>query len=982
VLFCDLVGWTAQAEQLEPEVATAVLSEVRHVISASVDRYGGSVLQFQGDGAFACFGHETAHEDDTRRAVLAGLEMRDRVAELRNDLYRRLAADVHVRVAVHSGTMVIVAPTSGGPPEVVGSPTNVVARLQTVAAADTVVVSDVSRHLVGADFEMAALGPHALKGLAQELEVYEVLRAADPDERLGTVRLTSAPLCGRKTELQWTLDRCREPQDATGRRAAILRGPAGIGKSRLVAEVSHHFEEQGVPVLRAACSPYHARIGLWPISRLVARLLHLDATDPPEKQFTVISETLSELGLGPRSAPLVAWLLGIPAGWGNQLDGVDATTLRRQARSTLVDWVEAAAGSRHLLAVLEDAQWADPSTVEFVGELLARRPAGVVLLLTARESIAELGALCDELVLAPLGDADADQLAEKIGQGSLAPGRREEIVRRAGGVPLFVAELTRASLTFAPGAPLPFKLQEVLTARIHLPGIDLGVAQLAATVGHEFEVHQLESLTGGALGRALPQLLDQQIIEPADRGSGRYRFAHALLRDAAYETQPLDLRRHNHSLVAQALTVGDDPLDAGRAAIVARHLDLANERAAAVERYLEAARLTLDSAGYEESRLLLDRGLELAAQMSHESDQRLVELLARLLHAAAVSATQGFAHPDVAADYDRAAELCESLGNRPETLPALVGIWAYLIVSGRGRAARQVIERAAAIVGKPQNAAFAPEIHSCLGYTEWYAGRLREARRALQAAWDGYVARPPADMTSPFWTQPHDSIASTSIAMAGVAWLEGRSQESDEWVRRAVERIGVLPANRARLADAYVAIYRGWLEMIKGNPDLAREQGDRVASLCDRYGLDYYRLLGRTCSQVPSADHTTDPAELEATLRALDAIGHRAFRAANLAGAAQNWAYLGDPRRALECTDLALAAIEESDERLHEPGVRRLRAHIQVAVDGDGIAFARELRRALLQAEQQGAAGTAASISEDLARLISTAPATKPAVLD
>jgi hypothetical protein len=218
--------------------------------------------------------------------------------------------------------------------------------------------------------------------------------------------------------------------------------------------------------------------------------------------------------------------------------------------------------------------------------------------------------------------------------------------------------------------------------------------------------------------------------------------------------------------------------------------------------------------------------------------------------------------------------------------------------------------------------------------------------------------------------------------MAGVAWLEGRSQESDEWVRRAAERVEVLPADRAQVTDAYVAIYRGWLEMIKGNPAGARDQGDRVTSLCDRYGLDYFRLIALTCSQVPSPDHTKDPAELEATLLALDAIGHGAFRAPYLAGVARNWAYRGEPNRALEYTRLALATIEESDEHLHEPEVRRLHAQLQATVDGDDREYARQLRRARLQAEEQGAAATAASISEELARLTSTPRATRPSVVD
>ena len=974
LLFCDIVGWTPLAEESEPEVARDVFARYRQLVHEPVVELGGSVLQYQGDGVVACFGHDSPHGDDARRAVLAGLLIRDRLARERQSIREAFGVDIHTRIAVHSGTMVVTVPRPGSALEVIGAPSNVVARLQAEANADTVVISDITRHLVEGEFEVLGLGTRSLKGVSQPMEICEVLRLAYPDERLGSVLLHSHELIGRRDELDGLVDLWGRPAGDTAFKLAVLRGPAGIGKSRLVAELALRVDHEGASVLTAGCSPYHNNVALWPMASMLARELGVDAAAPdthiarPEGRLAVLSET------HPGAVPLMAWLIGVAGDLPPELEGADPTLLRKNAVATLIAWLEAVALRQRLLLVLEDAHWADPSTVELIGLLSSQPRPNMMVVVTTREEAPPAGGVLD-VPLGPLGDADALDLVDSVaGPNELTEAQRAEVVKRSGGVPLFLEELTRATISTTHGQSLPLRLQEVLGARLEAAGADLGVAQVAATLGQEFDLARLSMLEGEQRARAAVGLLEAVgIVEPCGAGLHEsFRFTHVLLCDTAYETQPLDRRRSNHERVARAL-LAEGPADAERAALVARHFDLGGAHREAVANYLHAGQLAQEVASFDEARGLLDRAVELLERVTADPDRDLLELGARLLRAGCRAAVAGFAHPEVLSDYERASELCGLLSDRPEVLPAEVGLWAYLLVSGRGQEARRVIEHAASRVLVPGLSWFYPEVLSCLGYTEWYAGRLPAARAALEESWQAFCARPPEARVSPLWSQPQDPLAVTAIALACVAWLEGDETESGSWKQAALQRVDELPVREARVTEAFVNVYIGWLEVVRGRIGEARQIGARTMELCDVYGLEYFKLVAMSCALAVSEEHTVDPAELDAVLLAYDLVGHRAFRGFYLGRVARNYANLGDRESAQATLDTALATVVETGEHLHEPDLLRLSASLKLAADPAATrAVAAELVAAMRLALDQGAMAIAADIGKDLDRIPDT----------
>jgi hypothetical protein len=226
----------------------------------------------------------------------------------------------------------------------------------------------------------------------------------------------------------------------------------------------------------------------------------------------------------------------------------------------------------------------------------------------------------------------------------------------------------------------------------------------------------------------LEVLADAGIVEPVGLTAGTYRFRHALMRDAAYETQVLDVRRQRHAAVADVLAArGAEP------ALIAQHLDLAGAAGRAGGRYLEAAQGEQGRGAHAEATKLVSRALELLVPLPASDDRDLGELTARMLRGLSVSSMRGYASPDVEADHRRAQALAARLG-RPEVLPALIAIYAYWLTSGRVTTARGVLDQLTAMVHEPVFATLEPEVESCAGILEFHRGRLTLAQEQLERA--------------------------------------------------------------------------------------------------------------------------------------------------------------------------------------------------------------------------------------------------------
>ena len=776
LVFADIVQSTDMADVTEPEVVQDVFVLYRRVAAETIEELGGRVLQFQGDGVVACFGYPVAHEDDARRAVLAALRLVERMGHAGIELHRRHGIEPAIRVGVHSGTVVVAGLASGvlDGSALAGSAPNVAARLQGEAEPGTVVISDTTRQLVEPHFELKPIGTRSLKGIARPMDLHHVVRSNLAVPPPGRGLPESVALVGRDGQsrlLRFTWKRlAHDAEGATRPEEArvVVRGVAGIGKSALAAELAAHVRFEGGTVLEANCSPYHGNVALWPVGRMLEQLLGFYPDQPPDERLAELEARLEDAGLERDTLPLLAPLLGLATDERWSRPEVDALALRQQTLRALVAWLAHTAASTPTLVLVEDLHWADPTTVDLLGLLATESVPGTMILITSRDPLdAPWASSVLDIELEPLQEKEAAGLVAALTDGGLDTKQCRLIVERGAGVPLFLQELTRSTVTANPGEVLPPRIHEILTARLRAPGIDLRVAQLAATLGTEFDEEPLRQLAGRSVDEALIRLEDAALIEPVPR-SGWAGTASGTASCATPRTRRRCCKPARRAIAASpssSVPVRPHPAISPSwpstgtwPATPLRPSPPTSWRPRRRNRRPATPRPGASSTGHWSWR----------RRCPTANERDLTELMIRMQRTVSTSSLFGYGYPEVFDDFTIAEEICRRLTDRPEIMPAQVGIWSYLLVRGSVDAASVVLEPLIDVLDDPATAWFAPEIKSCMGYGAFYQGRLEEAHRWLLEAWEGYRLRSVDGATSPFWPLPHDAVPVTAVALACV----------------------------------------------------------------------------------------------------------------------------------------------------------------------------------------------------------------------
>jgi class 3 adenylate cyclase len=506
-LFCDLVDSTPLAQALDPEDFRDVLTGYQQACARSIERFEGYTARYVGDGVIAYFGYPRAHEDDALRAAHAALGILDRLADLNARLTELHGISLQVRIGLHTGVVVVGEMGAGeahSQHEIVGEMPHIAARLESIAPPGSVLASDTTREFIAGYFETEPLGERTLKGVARPMGVHRVLRPTGAVGRLEVAdarRLT--PVVGRDGELERLADAWRRAEGSDGAIVHVT-GEAGIGKSRLVRTLVERLGERVGGVQTWQCSAHHQSTSLYPVIRLLERLLGLDTKDRTEPSLDGLERAVRAAGLDPVEAvPLLADLLSLPDGGAARgLTPLDART----AMLRIIESLLVADPSRHpLLLLVEDLHWGDPTTVELLGRIAMSLPDLPVLCVltfrpefeppwTGRQAVLELE-------LGPLASEEVRAMATAASGDDLDPTVLEWVDSAADGVPLFVEEMVK--MLEQGGEPnvagrvqtaVPPTLEGLLTERLdRLP--ELGeVIDVAAILGREFDRSLLVAL--------------------------------------------------------------------------------------------------------------------------------------------------------------------------------------------------------------------------------------------------------------------------------------------------------------------------------------------------------------------------------------------------------------------------------------------------------------------------------------------------------
>ena len=616
VLFVDLVGFTARAEQLDPEDVRAILNPYYTRLRAEIEVFGGTVEKFIGDAVMAVFGAPVAHGDDPERAVRAALAVREAVTQM-NEAEPEL--DLQVRLAVNTGEAIVAlgANPDLGEGLVAGDVVNTASRLQTAAPTNGILVGQTTHRATRGSFEYAEVEALVVKGKRAPVRAWLANSASSgPGERASS----GVPMLGRVHELA-VLNRIFDGVVADRRPHLVtVVGDAGIGKTRLGVEFSDRLEREGARVLRGRSLPYGAVTTYGTFAQHVKGFAEIFANDDAElgrEKLRAAIGTLECEDAEELSSDL-ALLIGLEAG----REVPDRQTLFRAARR----FVELLAADQPTVLLFEDIHWAGSGTFDLV-EMLASRVRDVPLLLLAlaRPDLQHArpgwgGGMpaYTALSLQALDDESAAELALQL-LGAEVEAATSRVVETAEGNPLFIEELAASVAERSPAsaAPLPTTIRELISARLDaLPPSERTVLLDAAVVGKLFWLGALESLDGSV--GDLPELLDS--LEARDlvrreplswiEGDEQYTFKHVMIREVAYATLPRTSRRELHAAVARFLeeATGDA---AATATALAEHWREAGD----AERALEYIELAGDQAAggwaKDEAAALYAQGLEL-----------------------------------------------------------------------------------------------------------------------------------------------------------------------------------------------------------------------------------------------------------------------------------------------------------------------------------------------------------------------------------
>ena len=645
VMFSDLVGSTPLSARMDAEDLREVISAYQKCIAETVQRFGGFVAKYMGDGVLIYFGYPQAHEDDAERAVRAGLELVAAVSSLKTH------AAPQTRVGIATGLVVVGDLIGSGEAQergIVGETPNLAARLQGIAEPNSVVIAESTRKLVGNLFELEDLAAQELKGISGPVRAWAALRPSSVESRFEALHASGlTELVGREEELELLLRRWSKAKTGEGQ-VVLLSGEPGIGKSRLTAALLERIASEAHTRLRYFCSPRHTDSAFYPIISQTERAAGLAHDDTLQAKLDKLDAVLAQTSTPIQDAALFAEMLSLPNDGRYPALELAAQQRRQKTLEALTAQVEALSRSNPVLMIFEDVHWIDPTSLEALGRTVDRLRLFFATYRSEFEPPWIGRPHVTALTLNRLGEREIAAMIDRVTSNkSLPVSIKHDILERTDGIPLFIEEMTKAVLEaesegaarqIAAAVPswvlaVPASLHASLMARLDRLGRAKEVAQIGAVIGREFShpvlaavVRKREAELRSALDRLIEAgLLFRQGVSP----HATYLFKHALVQDAAYGTLLRGRRQELHRRIVSVLQQDFPDLVVSQPEVLAHHCCEGGMITEGIEYYLLASKRATAAMNSKEAAAHLNRGLTLLEQLP-SSDPRKGQLRERI----------------------------------------------------------------------------------------------------------------------------------------------------------------------------------------------------------------------------------------------------------------------------------------------------------------------------------------------------------------
>lgn len=996
VMFVDLVDSTGMAGAADPEDMREVITGYQNTVAGVVARHEGFVAKFMGDGVLCYFGWPNASEDDTERAVRAGIDIIANVKRFSGPDGAPLAS----RIGIATGVVIVGDMIGSGATQeaaVVGETPNLAARLQGLARPDQIVVPQETLNLLGNVFALEPLGAHNLKGITDPVTAFGVIGETTRESRF-EARHASAltPIVGREREIDLMLERWELARSGSGQ-MIVVSGEAGIGKSRITRAVIDAIAQVDHTRITYQCSPYHSDSAFYPTIQQLSFAAGIKTADGPDARLDKLDALIDA---PPETMALMAALLGLETG---RYDVPDLTPAQQRAHTmqALAGMLVQQAHESPVLLVYEDLHWIDPTSLELLEILLDSIVDQKILVLGTTRPSFDYGfgghPAVTRFSLNRLGRDQISAIATRLAGGLALPDQVIDIiVSRTDGVPLFVEELTKTILEggmfersgdrLVLSGPLdeiaiPSTLHDSLMARLDRLQPVKELAQTAACIGREFDhrlLARISPLSEPDLVKSLDTLIKAELIYR--RGvppEASYLFKHALVRDTAYESL---LRPRRHAIHTRILTALEQTPDTAPE-VLAQHAEAAGQTTRAIDLWETAGKAAILRPAYAEAIAHFRRAIAINARTdgSSENDAQKQARLERALGlqlqlAPSLLAYRGYAADETAQAYELALSLADRIGDTPMRFPALYGLWVGRLMAGKHAKGMQIAQGVANAAEKSGASLYRMVAARLLGLSSCILGRFQEAQTHLDYAIGLYD---PAENIGHEGRFGQDPGAAIKVYQAMNLACLGKSRQSEMIAKQAVDDALATGHN---VSIGYVHNHLGLKYLLEDNRPLATLHLAALVERGKKHNLAQFRLYGEMMGcLVRNNSETSDWAE---TYRACEVEYDRMnarlylpiFR--TLAG----WKALGNGQ-----AQQARAFAVQAGEMLAETGEAFITAELcrlegaLALEDGNPQAAETHLKAALATASEQAAGLWQLRAATDLARLWQDAGRTQEA---
>jgi class 3 adenylate cyclase/predicted ATPase len=997
VMFCDLVGSTGLSGRLDPEDMRAVIGTYHRCCTELIGRNGGFAAKYMGDGVLAYFGYPLAHEHDAERAVRAGLALVDAIPKLETAI---TGTSLQVRIGVATGLVVVGDLVGSGEAQergVVGETPNLAARLQGIAAPNTVVIAEGTRRLIGNLFELEDLGPKDLKGIGGPIRAWAALRARPVESRFEALRATSlTALVGREEETELLLRRWSRAKTGEGQ-VVLISGEAGIGKSRLTAALMESLSAEPHTRLRYFCSPQHTDSALYPIIGQMERAAGLRHDDPPRAKLDKLDAVLAQTSTSIEDASLFAEMVSLPSD--GRYPALDLLPQQRRQRTfeALISQLEALTRQSPVLMIFEDAHWTDPTSLEAFGRVVDRiRTLRALLIVTFRPEFDPpwIGQPhVTAVTINRLTRRDVSDMIDRLAGNKLLPASiRQDIVERTDGIPLFVEEMTKAVLeaesesaarrtvSAVPSSTVsvPASLHASLMARLDRLGPAKEMAQIGAVIGREFSHELLASVvpkSEAELGLALDRLIQtglffRQGVPP----HATYLFKHALVQDAAYGTLLRDQRRAIHARIAEAFEIQFVETVESQPELLARHCTEAGLIEKASGLWGKAGLRSLARSAMSEATVQLTRALDQIGTLPDTPGLRRERIKLQVGLTNALAFNRGAAAPETKASLDQARSLigqaealAEPLEDALLLFSVLYSFWLANVVTFNADVLLELAAQFLALA-KTQGTTVPLMVgHRVMGISLMTTGAVAQGREHYDQAialYDPAEHRPLAARFN------QDSGVAILTARATALWLLGYPEAALKDANDALKNAREI-GHGATLISALA--YTARILIYCGNYTTSNALADELIALTEEKGIPYWKafaIILQGCVLTLTGKASNAAKMISSGIAAHRSNGSTVFMPLWLSYLARAYAELGQFDDAWRCIAEANAAVETTKERWCEADVHRTAGEIALmASEPEPVKAEDYFQRALAVARAQQAKSWELRAAMSMARL-------------